>query len=316
MYIRIGTRGSKLALVQTEMAVQAIKKVYPEAVCEIVILQTTGDATQAANLSLQKLGGKGLFADSLRTNLEENKADLLVHSMKDLPSAQPPQFAIAAMLERGDPRDCLISNLPNIGRIEDLPQGAVLGTSSPRRAALALRRRPDLKVVNFRGNVPTRLEKLDSKVDAVAATFLANVGLHRLGFDNVERVVFDVTDVLPPAGQGAIGLEIRADDKSLAEKLQLVNHLPTFRCVMAERACVAILDGDCKTSVAAYAIEKDGRMNIKTDLFSSDGADYRHFSTAGSVEDFLTLGQSAGRSLISQIDKKDYPKLNIQSPSI
>jgi hydroxymethylbilane synthase len=312
--IRIGTRGSKLALVQTDMAISAIRKIYPDANCEIVIIESTGDKTQASNISLQKIGGKGLFADTLRQNLESRHVDILVHSMKDLPSMQPPQYTIAAMLERGDPRDSFLCNIPGITRIEDLPQGATIGTSSPRRAALALRRRPDLQTVNFRGNVPTRIEKLENKFEGVSATFLARIGMARLGLGDVPQTILEIDDVLPPAGQGAVGIEVMSDNADLIAYLKPVGCQQTYRCVMAERACLALLDGDCKTSIAAHAVEKDGVIDLKAEILTSAGDDIRKTRVTGKAAEYAGLGEKAGQDILSSIDPGDYERFNILAP--
>jgi hydroxymethylbilane synthase len=312
--IRIGTRGSPLALVQTKMAIAAIEKAYPGFDHEVITIDTKGDQTQAANISLQKLGGKGLFASALRQELEARNVDILVHSMKDLPSIQSAEYTIAAMLERGDPRDSFLCNLPGITRIEDLPVGAIIGTSSPRRAAIALRRRPDLQAVNFRGNVQTRIEKLNDKFEGVVATFLARVGMERLGLGNVPQTILEIDDVLPPAGQGAIGIEVLSDNKELIAYLQNVGCRKTYRCVMAERACLALLDGDCKTSIAAYATEKDGKIEMKAEILTSNGEDIRSTQVAGSSEEYAALGTKAGQDILVSIDEKDYGRFSILAP--
>lgn len=299
--LRIGTRGSKLALAQAHMVIGALGKACPDIACEVVVIESTGDKTQAMNLDLHKLGGKGLFADTLRQRLTAGDVDLLVHSMKDVPSLQPAEFTIAAMLERGDVRDCFLCNIPGVTRIEDLPRGARVGTSAPRRAALVKRLRPDLQTVTFRGNVPKRIEKLNEKFEDVSATFLARIGLQRLGLLDVPQIPLEVDEFLPAAGQAAIGIEVLSENKPLIETLQSINHLSTFRCVSAERACLAVVDGNCQTSIGAYATETDGILILKSDIYTLDGTGVTSTEVRGDAADFTALGTQAGDDLLARI---------------
>lgn len=309
--IRIGTRGSKLAMAQTHMTIDALARAYPALQTEIVVIETTGDKTQQANVDLHKIGGKGLFADTLRQNLSSGHVDILVHSMKDLPSIQPSELMIAAMLERGDARDCFLCNIPGVSRIEDLPQGAIVGTSAPRRAALVKKKRPDLQTVTFRGNVPTRIEKLNAKFENVSATFLARIGMDRIGLGDVPRTILDIDTFLPPAGQAAIGIEVLASNKSVAGLIMNINHLPTYRCVMAERACLAVIDGDCKTGISAHATEDGGRMTLRSEIFTADGQETVEVRVEGAVEEYQELGRSAGEYLLAKIPAAEYDRYGI-----
>ena len=313
--LRIGTRASKLAMAQTHLTVAAIKRLHPEIALEIVTADTTGDKTQAANTPLQKIGGKGLFADALNQMMDEGRVDMIVHSMKDLPSVRPDKYRIAAMLERGDPRDCLLTNMPNAAGIDDLPQGAIVGTSAPRRAAVLLRKRPDLKVVVYRGNVDTRLQKLRDGFEGVAATFLARVGLVRLGLTDIPQTILSADEFLPPAGQAAIGIEIMRANEELYEVLKDIGCAKTFRCVTAERACLAVVDGDCKTSIAAYATEENGTIRLRSEIYTPDGKDMQKVEVSGPAPEAEALGTQAGEKLLAAIGASDFARYHMRVPA-
>lgn len=313
--IRIGTRGSKLALAQTHMTMEALKKAHPSILFEVVTIETTGDKSQKDNLNLQKIGGKGLFAAALNEAMDRGEVDLIVHSMKDLPSIRPDKYTIAAMLPRGDVRDSFLSNISGVTRIEDLPQGAIVGTASPRRAAITKRKRPDLATINFRGNVPTRVEKLNNKFEGVSATFLARVGLERLGMGDVPQTILDPNEFLPAAGQAAIGVEVMSDSGDLIKILKSINCEKTYRAVTAERACLAVLDGDCKTSISAYATEENGIMTLRSELYTSNGDGMYVTKVSGSVDTAAALGKKAGQGLLAQVPKDQYDRYNIIVPA-
>jgi hydroxymethylbilane synthase len=212
---------------------------------EVVVISTTGD--QVADRPLADIGGKGLFCKEIEMALFDGRIDAGVHSMKDMPTWLPDGLAIAAMLPRADPRDVLISRIAD--GIDKLPAGAVVGTASLRRQAQILRKRPDLKVINFRGSVGTRLQKLDDgKVDA---TLLAKAGLDRLALDSLPMAVLSPEDMLPAVGQGVIGIEVRRDDNEMLTLLADIDHGPTSACVHAERAMLDVLDGSCHTPSGA-----------------------------------------------------------------
>ena len=256
--LRIGTRGSPLALVQARLVAEALRAAHDwdEEAVALVPITTSGDVIQ--DRPLAEVGGKALWTKELDACLAEGRTDFSVHSMKDVETIRPTTFAIAAMLERADTRDRLIG----AESIEALPEGAVVGTSSPRRTAQLLARRPDLETVSIRGNVQTRLAKVAR--GEVDATLLAAAGLDRLGID--EGVPLDL---LPAPAQGAIGVEIRADRDDLRALLSAIDHGPTHAAVKAERAFLAALGGDCHSAVAALA--RDGVL--RAEILSSDGSE-------------------------------------------
>lgn len=313
--LKIGTRGSKLALAQTEMVIAALTAAHPDVACQIVVIETTGDKSQKSNADLQKIGGKGLFADMLTEAMDRFDVDMIVHSMKDLPSIRPPKYTVAAMLPRADVRDSFLCNIPGVTRLEDLPQGAIVGTSAPRRAALVKRRRPDLKTIVFRGNVPTRIEKLNAKFEGVSATFLARAGLVRTGLQDVPQTILEIDDFLPACGQAAIGIEVLTENRAAIDLLRAIDHAETYRCVMAERACLAVVDGDCKTSIGAYAVEKDGRLHLRAEIYSENGDDVRVTEQSGPRDDFVVIGDRAGRALLDMISVEDLCRYNITKRS-
>lgn len=312
--LRVGTRGSKLALAQTDMVIAALVAAHPHLSCDIVIIETTGDKTQKANIDLHKIGGKGLFADMLTEAMDRDEVDMIVHSMKDLPSIRPPQYTVAAMLPREDVRDSFLCNIPGVTCIEDLPQGAIVGTSAPRRAALVKSRRPDLKTITFRGNVPTRIEKLNNKFEDVCATFLARAGLIRVGLGDVPQTILEIDDFLPACGQAAIGVEVLSKNAELISLLRVIDHAETYRCVMAERACLAVVDGDCKTSIGAYAFEKDGQIFLRADLYTENGDDVRRTQQSGTIDDFMMIGERAGQVLLAMISAEDRERYAVKTP--
>ncbi|WBH15555.1 hydroxymethylbilane synthase [Sphingomonas radiodurans] len=257
--IRLGTRGSPLALVQAGMVRDALIAGHGVDV-EIVIIKTTGDVVQ--DRPLAEIGGKALWTKELDRALLGGEIDCAVHSMKDVETIRPAAITIAAMLPREDVRDRLIG----AASIADLPVGATIGTSSPRRRAQLLRMRPDLKVVMFRGNVDTRLAKLAA--GEADATLLAAAGLARLGRPDVGTAI-ELDVMLPAPAQGAVGIEARTDDGATRALLEILDHPPTHRCVLAERALLAALQAGCHSPVAALASD-DGM--IRAELFAEDGS--------------------------------------------
>jgi len=255
--LRIGTRGSPLALAQARLAADALKAVCGCAV-ELVPITTSGDLIQ--DRPLAELGGKALWTKELDACLAEGRTDLSVHSMKDVETIRPEMFVIAAMLERGDTSDRLIG----AASIAALPPGARVGTSSPRRSAQLLARRPDLRIVPIRGNIQTRLAKI-ARGD-YDATLLAAAGLDRLGIEGGAPL-----DLLPAPAQGAIGVEILAGRDDLRDLLEAIDHRPTHESVSAERAFLAALGGDCRSAVAALA---DG-SRVRAEILSADGREVR-----------------------------------------
>jgi len=271
--LRIGTRASPLAMAQAHMAAAALIASHgiDPAALEIVPMTATGDRIQ--DRALAEVGGKALWTRELDAALDAATIDIAVHSLKDVETLRDARFALGAMLERADPRDRLVVREGiAAATIADLPYGARLGTSSPRRAAQVKRIRPDLETVLLRGNVATRLAKLGNG-DA-DATLLAAAGLDRLGMHDVGGVQA-ASLLLPAASQGAIGIECRADDAAVRALLAAVDHPPTHRAVAAERAFLAALGGDCRSPVAAYAHwRSDGALRLDAEIFSEDGADH------------------------------------------
>ena len=256
--IRVGTRGSPLALVQAGMVRDALIAAHG-VIVEIVIIKTTGDIVQ--DRPLAEIGGKALWTKELDRALLGGEIDCAVHSMKDVETVRPAEISIRAILPRADVRDRLIG-APSIAA---LPQGAVVGTSSPRRRAQLLRLRPDLSIVMLRGNIDTRLAKVASR--DVDATLLAAAGLERLGRHDVGTAI-PLDTMLPAPAQGAVGIEARRDDADTAVLLACLDHAETHRCVLAERALLAALNADCHSPVAALA-NHDG--TIRAELFAEDG---------------------------------------------
>jgi len=265
--IRIGTRRSKLALAQSGMmqrAVAAAANLPIEQVCLVEIV-TTGDRVQ--DRRLLEIGGKALFTKEIEEALLDGRIDLAVHSMKDVPAEQPPGLAIAAIPEREDPRDAFIGR--HVAAFDDLPPDAVLGTASLRRQAQALALRPDLKIEMLRGNVDTRLRRLQQgDFDAI---LLASAGLSRLGLAEAigERLSADA--FLPAPGQGALALQSRADDAD-APWLKALNHADTALCVAAERGAMTALEGSCRTAIGALGVIADGRLRLTVEMLAPDGS--------------------------------------------
>jgi hydroxymethylbilane synthase len=241
----IATRESRLALWQAEH----VKALLGQHGHEVTLLGMTTRGDQILDRSLSKVGGKGLFVKELEAALEDGRADLAVHSLKDVPMDLPPGFALACVMEREDPRDAFVSN--RYAQLKDLPQGAIVGTSSLRRVVLLRSLRPDLKIEPLRGNLDTRLRKLDDgQYDAIV---LAAAGLKRLGLGQRIREVFEPEQMLPAAGQGALGIEVRADRLDLFEVLAPLAHQSTWLAVSAERAVSRAMGGSCSMPLAAYA---------------------------------------------------------------
>lgn len=267
----IATRTSPLAMAQTldvqARLARAHKAEDAEDAFPVLGMSTTGD--QITDRALLAAGGKGLFTKELEIALMEGRARFAVHSMKDVPTKLPEGLEIACVLEREDPRDVLLTR-DGIGRIEDLPDSAVLGTASIRRQAQALALRPDLTIVLLRGNVDTRLGKLRS--GEVDATFLARAGLRRLGRDEAALTPLEISAVLPAPAQGAVGIEIRSDDAEARQALAPLNHLPTQVSIAAERGFLEALDGSCRTPIAAHATLDGAELHLRGEALTPDGA--------------------------------------------
>ena len=293
--VRIGTRGSPLARVQAELACRALREADPglaePGAIEIVMIRTTGD--RVVDRPLAELGGKGLFCKELEAALLDRRIDLAVHSIKDLPTWLPEGLAIGAVLERADPRDVLIAR--SATTIAGLPEAALIGTASVRRQAQLLAHRPDLRVVNFRGNVETRLRKLAA--GEVDATLLARAGLDRLDLNEAGATTLSLEEMLPAVGQGAIGIECRADDPAVLMRLGAIDHLESHACVRAERALLAALDGSCHTPIGGYARIADGSLHLRALIARLDGSECLRAERTGTPGDAEGLGQDAGAEL-------------------
>lgn len=294
--LRIGTRGSPLALAQAHETRDRLAAAFdlPEAAFSVVVIKTTGD--RVIDRPLKEIGGKGLFTKEIEAAMEVGEIDIAVHSMKDMPVAQPPGLVLDCYLPREDPRDAFVSLVHE--SLPDLPEGTVVGTSSLRRKAQLLHRRPDLQVVEFRGNVQTRLGKLQ---DGVAqATFLAMAGLNRLGMTEVARGPVATMDMLPAIAQGAIGIERRGDDHAAAALLEAIHDRPTAELLAAERAFLAALDGSCETPIGGLA-ERDGdTLRLRGEILRPDGSECLGDDGTAPVEDGAELGRRMAEGLLAQ----------------
>ena len=262
----IASRESMLAMWQAEHIKGRLKALYPD--CEVEILGMTTRGDQILDRTLSKIGGKGLFIKELEQALQDGRADLAVHSIKDVPMELPEGFALAAIGERASPFDAFVSN--QYARLEDMPEGAIVGTSSLRREAQLRAKFPHLTINPLRGNVQTRLSKLDNgDYDAV---ILAAAGLQRLGLDSRIREILSPADSLPAAGQGALGIEIAARRTDLADILRPLNHEETAACVTAERALARALGGSCQVPLAAYCVMEDGLLTLNGLVGHPDGS--------------------------------------------
>ncbi|MFV0474638.1 MAG: hydroxymethylbilane synthase [Pikeienuella sp.] len=290
--LRIGTRGSPLALAQAREARAKLMAAHglEVAAFAIIPISTSGDQTQDRPLS--EIGGKGLFTKELEQALFDRRIDIAVHSMKDVATVLPDELSIIAHLRREDPRDAFIS--ARYGSFDELPEGAVLGTSSLRRRAQALARRPDLKLVEFRGNVQTRMRKLEDGV--AAATFLAVAGLKRLG-GGIAAQPIPVEEMLPAVAQGAIGVEARRDDEAAIRFCAPLDDAETRLRLTAERAFLRALDGSCRTPIAGLADLSGGRLRFRGEILRPDGSRRHAASREGAPEDAEAMGLDAAAEL-------------------
>ncbi|AUQ71745.1 hydroxymethylbilane synthase [Phaeobacter inhibens] len=298
--LKIGTRGSPLALAQAHETRARLVAAFdlPQDAFEIVVIKTSGDnqALIATDKPLKELGGKGLFTKEIEEDLLSGAIDIAVHSMKDMPVAQPAGLLLDTYLPREDVRDAFVS--PDVTAITDLRAGAVVGTSSLRRRAQLLHRRPDLQVVEFRGNVQTRLTKLR---DGVAeCTFLAMAGLNRLGADQVPATPIPPEDMLPAVAQGAIGIERRADDSRTGDLLAALHDRETGERLAAERAFLAALDGSCQTPIAGLATLEGRTLRLRGEVLRPDGSEAISDEQTCPVEDGAELGREMAAKLLAQ----------------
>ena len=301
--LTVGTRGSALALTQTESVVAALRSHRADVDIRVERITTKGDALRDVPLATL---GRGVFVDAIEEALRRREIDLAVHSAKDLPSRVPPDLAIAAFLERADARDVLVSR---VGRLAEMPRGARIGTSSLRRVSLIHSVRPDIETVDVRGNVDTRLRKLDAgQYDAI---MLAAAGLIRLGLESRITEWLPTETMLPSPGQGALAIEVRADDSELRAMVQPLAHWATEAALTAERAFLAQLGVGCAAAVGAYAtLEVDGRLTLRAMIGASDGRSVRGRETgqptrATEIGDALAerLLASGGRELVAESER-------------
>ncbi|MDP7164642.1 MAG: hydroxymethylbilane synthase [Alphaproteobacteria bacterium] len=292
--LRIGTRGSPLALAQANEVRHRLTAAHgdlPAQAIEIVVISTSGDRVQ--DRPLAEIGGKGLFTLEIEQGLLSGGIDLAVHSMKDMPTELPAGLDIPCLLPREDARDVLISQ--NAAGLDELPPGAVIGSASLRRRAQLLHRRPDLQMVNFRGNVETRLQKVAA--GEVDATLLALAGLKRLGLAGRGEIVIEPEVMLPAVAQGAIGIECRSDDTRILALLAPLNDAATATCVAAERGLLAALDGSCRTPIAGHAVLAGQDLHLRALVLRPDGSEMLETERRGKGNQATALGRDAGQEL-------------------
>ncbi len=294
--LKIGTRGSPLALAQAHETRSRLAAAFalPEAAFAIVVIKVTGDMIQ--DRALKDIGGKGLFTREIEDALLDGSIDIAVHSMKDMPVLQPAGLVLDCYLPREDVRDAFVS--PVAEGLMDLPQGAVVGTSSLRRRAQIKVRRPDLQVVEFRGNVQTRMKKLQDGV--AAATFLAMAGLNRLGMAQAARSAIAPEDMLPAVAQGAIGVERRTADARVAALLAAIHHRDTGLRLQAERAFLERLDGSCQTPIAGLAVLDGPALWLRGEILRPDGAVAITGQRRGSAQDGAAMGIDLAAELLGR----------------
>lgn len=296
--LKIGTRGSPLALLQAQMTVNALVNAHPALVCEIVTITTSGDwrPEEGENRLSEKEGGKGLFIKEIEAALMDGRIDCAVHSMKDVPSFLPEGASVDHVLPRADMRDALICFQAN--SIESLPHGATVGTSSMRRQAFLLHRRPDLNIVPLRGNVQTRIDKL--KGGQVDATFLAMAGLRRLDIDGDFIHPLSVDTMRPACGQGIVAIETRSKDAQTRGLIDAIHHHETGLCAAAERAALQVLDGSCHTPIGSYASLNNGEMTLIVTVALTDGSalwEEGGVQKMSSVDEAVLYAQSIAQKL-------------------
>jgi hydroxymethylbilane synthase len=292
--MRIGTRGSQLALWQARWVRQAIEKQWPEIKTELTIIKTTGD--KITDVPLAKVGGKGLFVKEIEEALMDGRIDLAVHSMKDMPAELPHGLCISAVPERENPLDALISN--NNISLDQLPRGARVGTSSLRRASQLLHRRPDLNIRTLRGNLDTRLKKLSGgDLDAIV---LAAAGLRRLGLRHLITTVLDPDIMLPAVGQGALCIESRTHDSHTSQIVTSLDHAATHLSVMAERAFLHRLEGGCQVPIAAFATLENEQLALNGLVAEVDGSIVIQEAVSGPCDEAASLGVKLAKTLIAR----------------
>jgi len=289
--IRIGTRGSKLALVQAEYMKSLLEATHKDIKIEIDVISTAGDRSQKSNVALSEIGGKGLFTFEIEEKLKSGAIDLAVHSAKDMPTALPDGLGLVCYPEREEVADAFISQ--KVKTFDQLEQGAIMGSASLRRRALMLRKRPDLEMIMFRGNVDTRLQKIR---DGVAdATLLACAGLNRMGLAHEITSRFDVVDFPPAPGQGAITIEANLENARVLELLAPLNHKKTEIALIAERAFLEELDGSCRTPIGALAAIDGDALSLHGIILKPDGSASHEHHLEGTISDAREMGLELGK---------------------
>ena len=312
--VRIGTRGCALALAQSG---QVAAQLVAAGVCReapMTVIQTSGDKIQ--DRTLQAIGGKGLFLKEIEEALLDGSVDLAIHSMKDVPAELAPGLTLTATLPRESALDALISRGNQASSLEELPPNGVLGTCSLRRSSQALRVRPDLRIVPLRGNVDTRLRKLDEGVDGLDAILLAEAGLRRLGLE-VPAHGIPITTMIPAIGQGALALETRADHQALRSALGALDDPRTACCTAAERALMAGLGGSCHVPIGGHAtLEASGEIRLRGVVLSPEGETVVHSEVTGAPEDAIQLGTSLALELLGAGADAILRSLGIEPPAL
>jgi len=296
--IRIGTRGSALALAQTRGVEAQIRELHPGVATELVIIKTTGDKLK--DVPLAQVGGKGLFIKEIEEALLAGTVDLAVHSLKDMPAEMPTGCVLGAVPPREDCRDAFISQ--RYDSLGEIPAGGRVGTGSLRRKVQILHRYPELEVVHLRGNVDTRLRKLES--EGLDAIILAAAGLKRLGLGHIPRGYLAPADMLPAIGQGALGLEVRGDDEEMVDLLKPLNHYPTQVAVAGERAFLARLEGGCLIPVAALGRLENDSLSLEALISDLEGRRFLQYSLAGPPAEAHILGRQLAEILLAEGGKE------------
>lgn len=310
-FLTIGSRGSPLALMQARLVRQQLARIHGVPLDDIVIktIVTGGDTSQASNTSLSEIGGKGLFSKEIEEQLLDGSIDIGVHSTKDMATTLPDGLVMPIFLAREDVRDAFLST--NFANVEDLPQNAVIGTSSLRRRAQLLHYRPDLQMVEFRGNLGTRIEKLGKGI--ADATLLAAAGLKRL--EQVEHIksYLDPSQFPSAPAQGAIGIELRANDARTHDIILPLNHRTTHSEVTAERAMLKVIDGSCRTPIGVYSTRDGDQLSLKGQLISPDGTLIYDAQVTGDITNALALGTDLGFELLEKAGPDFFAMLQANS---
>lgn len=290
----IGTRQSLLALWQSNHIASLLRKQYPD--CQVTLKKIVTKGDRILDVPLAQIGGKGLFTKEIETELLDGTVDLAVHSLKDMPTVLPEGLCLTAITTRANVGDAFVSN--KYASFSELPQGAVLGTSSLRRKAQLLAVRPDLKIVDLRGNVDTRLRKLDEgQMDAI---ILAAAGLERLGHADRIREIIPTTVCLPAVGQGALAIECRSDNKEVREMLAFLNDLPTKQATDAERAFLGLIEGGCQVPIGVHAEVENNNVKIEAVIASLDGSKVLRNNITGPAANAAELGRKLGQQMLAE----------------